>query len=250
MPRAEHDEAPPFSVDFGHFGEDLDILVGESKRLRAYLAVLRKEAPRGGIPPGMRQNIRKMMNDQRIKMRVAIETHNGVTMPRGEKRCVDYMKYPEYCLTEDYRALNDVNRLALGVDPRVLHTARRVIADAQKVGVPLWISEVDPKTVPDCVQLGHAKMRELPWDCWTVLDDWVEAAGLATGFRLGPLSTYPGEYRLLADAAAWSDDVAALKPIRLIGDERRDEAERLWTYYAGGAWVDEFGEVHDGEPVA
>lgn len=247
MPVHHHDEVPPFSVDFGYFGDDLDILVAESNRLRAYLTVLRREAPRGSIPPGMRQNVRKMMNDQRLMMRVAIEMPKGVAWPRGEKRCVDYMKYPEYCLTKDYRALNDTNSRASGLDPRVLYTTMRVIADAQKVGVPLWISEVDPQKVPDCVQLGHAKVRELPWDCWTVVDDWVDAAGKATGYRLNRFGSYPGEYRLVADAPEWAPDVSALKPVRLIGEERADEAQRLLTYYQGGAWVDEFGVIHDDE---
>lgn len=245
--RMDKDETP-FSADFGFFGADLDILAAASPRLRSYLAVMRNGASRGSIPSGMRQNVRKMMNDQRIKMRVAIEMPKGISFPRGERRCVDYMTFGEYCLTEDYRALNDVQKAASGVDRRVIYTARRVVADAQGVGVPLWISGADPTDWPDCVQLGHAKLRELPWECWSVIDDWVAAAGQATGYRLLPCSSYPGEYQLVEGAPAWSNDSAALKPVRLVGEERRDETDRLWTYYSGGDWVDEFGEVHPGEP--
>lgn len=247
MTVALDDDAPPFSMDFGDFGEDIDILCAGSARLRAYLTTLRHDLPKGrAVPPGMRQNIRRMCNDERITLRVAIEDRNGSSLPRGEKRCVDWMRYPQYCLTQDYHVLNDA-RHSEGVDPRVIYTAGRVIQDAQRVGVPLHISEVDPDQAPDAVALGHCKMRELPWECWDVIDNWVDAASHATGFRLIRMSRYPGEYRLADDAPAWTDDAASLKPARLIGAQRRDEADRLLTYYQGGAWVDEYGVIHDGE---
>lgn len=247
MTRAVHDEPPPFSFDFGDYGNDIDILCEGSKRLRALLATLRRELPKGrSIPPGMRQNIRRMCNDERIKLRVAIEDRNGQRLPLGEKRCVDYMRYPHYCLTQDYHALNDAKHTA-GVDPRVICTASRVISDAQKVGIPLWISEVDPDKAPDAVAIGHCKMRELPWECWDVLDDWVRSGSEATGYHLIRMSRYPGEYRLVDNAPAWSPDAASLKPVRLVGAQRLDEQDRLLTYYAGGSWVDDDGVIHDEE---
>lgn len=271
----------PFSHDFWHLGEDIDILAAYSLTLRAQLVMLRRNRWRGHIRPAHRTRLASLCDSLRLQLRVKVDWHPAVRPPRYEKDALDFMRAPHYLRTRDFAQLQ-MHADRGEADPRVIETVERLIRDARKLEIPLWPTAWDnPKAqrqqqyvmgfadeppgpsvfdTGTAVEIGHCSERFLPWLCWDVIDGLAGEAGNATGYRLRRIDLAPGRYALAVDAPEWRAP-PGLQPKRLTvkqaAEERArveaahgvkdwDEATQAWVARPNhGAWVDEHGEVHE-----
>lgn len=222
---------------------DLERLLAFSGRLRSFMAMLHRNPHRVGTAEAQHA-FRALCDDVRLDLRVRTDFPPGVVEPRNESAALAYMRAPRFLLTTHRQRVREyVNRGA--VEPRTLLTVDRVVADARKVGVPLYLQALD---APDTVHLGHATERLLPWACWDLIADWVYQAGIATNYRFEAAGTVPGQFRLSPDTPELSDKERGTRPKKLDPEESEVERGALWRYFSGGEWeTHPFDAEWDGE---
>lgn len=259
---------------------DIEELYRASLRFRAQVEVFRRHPNRARTREGL-DVFARLCTDIRLQLRVTADYPAGFRAPQTEADALAYMKCPNMAKSTRLEELQFHHERSW-TDPRVLITVDRAIADARALGVPLWPtalhqcedwrdtrpgrrtkyatgsifqragegSIVVHKTagafalLSPCVQLGHAHHRELPWACWSVVDDFLRRAASATGYRLEPADA-PGEYELSDNCPHLNaHDVMSLALTRNSA-AKADELDRLLLSYSGGPWVDEHGEVHE-----
>lgn len=218
---------------------DLPRLLAVSPALRAFVAMLRRN-PGRCASAGAQEAFLVHCDRVRLDLRIAIDLHPGVGAPRTEKEALLYMQCPRFV-----RSLTHLRLQSEGdrneADPRALLVVKRLVRDAEAVGVPLWAPAVDR----EAVHIGHGVHRLLPWRCWDLLENWADEAAIAVGMRIVPSDVIPGQF-WLADDCAQLPEAATLKPKRLTRNEADAEREALLAYYGGDDWAGHPADLADG----
>lgn len=205
---------------------DLERLSAFSIRLRAFMAYIERH-PEKTSTADAQARFAALCDEARLDMRVAVELPPGVAEPRNVREALRYMQRPRFCVTRQWvRTQEYVDRRP--AEPRLLETFNRVVSAAHKLGVPLFPASLERR---DVIHIGHATERFLPWACWDLIADWVDEAGLATGFRLLASGVQPGCFRLDPKAPELPDVSTSRRPAKLAADEAAAEREALWAYW-------------------
>lgn len=233
---------------------ELAQLMRASARLRAYAVMLAKQP--GWRARNLRQNeaFWRLVDDVRLDLRIAVDLPVGFREPKNEGEALAFMRAPSFCKSHHHAQLRTFEKRS-GTDPRVLVSVERAIADAEKLGVPLWPSSFQtdcgersavvqadedgrPREwlvgVGRSVQFGHGLHRNMPVACWDAVGGIVMRASLATGYPLVPVDPVPGEFELAPDCRELELVDVRIVPRRSPG-EAGAEAEALFRFYSGKA---------------
>lgn len=211
---------------------DMARLLAFSPALRAFVAMLKRpENAKRAATLEAQAAFQEQCDRVRLDLRVALDLPPGVREPGSERDALRYMQCPRFTGSLTHLRLQsegDRNE----ADPRALLVVKRLIADAERVGVPLWACAVDR----EAVHVGHGVHRLLPWRCWALLESWAREAAMAVGMRVVVSSLVPGQFWLADDCPALPERDKGLRPKRLAPTEAAAEREALLAYYGGGDW--------------